>query len=163
MSQLESKAMILCGAAFLMGMGVAVFGFYDGPIIPEAHATPAGMQSATSGGQPHVNLTGKHESSSELVLYTVPSDRVFILTGAVGWSSNTAAGYDILEGATLRIGRDYIVHPLLMSNAQRVCNYLCRNNAHIVFGSGTQVILAPYDSSSSHKYMLEGYLANPGS
>jgi hypothetical protein len=164
MTQLRFNPVLSSGLAFLFGLGVAVFGYYASSSIPEAHANPTGMQAPTSGGHPYVNLTGTHSSNSDLVLYTVPSDRIFILTGILGYSESNIATFNILENTTLRINYEYINHPRQNNDASG-CNYLCNNQGHIVFSAGSQVVLqfsGVGSGTSSHRYMIEGYLANPG-
>jgi hypothetical protein len=161
MTQLRSNSMLSSGAAFLFGLGIAVFGYYASSSIPEAQANPTGMQAPTSGGHPYVNLAGIYDGDSTTVLYTVPAGRILILTGIMGYTGASSTFFNILEDSSLKINRDFIVHPKMQPDNQP-CNYLCQNRGHIVFGSGAQVVLEPVNSGYSHKYMIEGYLANPG-
>jgi hypothetical protein len=135
------------------------------PIIPDARANPTGMQAPSTGGLPYVSITGTHNGGNNdpVVIYTVPNNRVFILTGLIGYTANDSVYYDIYENMTLKVLGVLIPSPRA-HDSHKLCSFLCSNQAVVPFSSGSEIKLQPTNGtgSMSHRYMIQGYLANPG-
>jgi hypothetical protein len=132
----------------------------------EADANSMGMQAASTGGVPYLSFTGIHNGGNNNpgVIYTVPIDRIFILTGLVGYTSGENASFDIYENNNLKVLGTFLVIPRAMSSSSKLCESLCANQAVIPFAPGSEIKIQPTNGTSAinHYYMIQGYLANPG-
>jgi hypothetical protein len=133
-----------------------------------AHGTP-GAAAPSTGGVPYLSFHGTLASNSDFTLiYTVPNDRVFILTGldTIGgceWNSTGCYG-------RLKVNDNIILKDKLMPNAQpsnagyRSAGGLTTNQARIVIPAGATIKLSrdQYPGGNEWVYSIQGYLAHPG-
>ena len=115
--------------------------------MSNASAYPAGME-VTGGESPYVSFSGRIDPSTTSTLYTVPSDRVLIVTGAVT-NSNDVHMY---ESDTLKVNG--------YSNVMNDDAFLMQGSGTVLFASGSSVRLSN-DSGSYRYYAIQGYLAHP--
>ena len=90
-------------------------------------------------------------ASTTEVIYAVPSDQIFVLTGACLDYANS----DIYEDSTLKING---------GSSASFCSYthlgmLGHNTSHIVFAAGSEVIIDA--GSDDVEPFVQGYLAHP--
>ena len=115
-----------------------------------ASAYPGAIE-VTGGESPYVSFTGALTPSTSITLYTVPSDRVLVVTGAI-ISSNDVHLY---ESDTMKVNG--------YSNAMNdggQNGFLAQGNGTVVFDSGSSVQLQN-DSVGDRYYAIQGYLAHP--
>jgi hypothetical protein len=123
----------------------------------EAKAGPVGLQASSTGGVPLLSFSGQITIVGSETIYTVPADRVFILTGAYGNSGATYMYWDIYENSTEKVSR-YLLTNSRPNTGTQLCHALCSNQARIPFSSGSQIKLQSYEAGGY--YMIHGYLAN---
>lgn len=146
-------------AAIAVGIGVAAAGI--GHLlrsVPSAHAEGIGP-TVTGGVHPWVNLAGQTDGvASDTLVYTVPADRIFVLTG--GCVSGTFA--TLQQDADLKM--HYLTRLLHCDNTgtdqDNAVSLVRGGNAHIVFEPGSQVVIH-HDVAFPARYYFEGYLAQP--
>jgi hypothetical protein len=140
--------------------------------VGAASAAPSGPE-VTGGSQPYLSFTGTAKGAvsgdpNPVTIYTVPSDRVFILTGACinAVNSNSTGYLDIAENANVKVpGRSQAAYCGLDSGTH-YAGFLARGAGHVPFAPGSQVRLIWSDNTNSSAiqtatYVLEGYLAHP--
>ncbi len=121
-------------------------------------ATAQGLGPVVSGAElPWVSFTGNVNVGATKTAYTVPSDRVFVLTGVQCgyWSSSYAHKTtcpEIRENSTTK-------NPLNLPRADQD-GFLSKGNGRVVFAPGTSVVL-DNDYSVRLYYFMNGYLARP--
>lgn len=145
-------------AAIAVGIGIAAAGI--GHLlrsIPSAQAAEGIGPTVTGGVHPWVNLAGM-TVGNDTVAYTVPPDRIFVMTGGCVWNNQ----------AILQQDADVKMHYLTRfaacddtsSSHDNVSSLLRAGNAHLVFEPGSQVIIH-LAAPSAARYYFEGYLAQP--
>ena len=106
----------------------------------------------SAGEAPWKTFTGNVLASTSEVIYTVPSDQIFVLTGICLAYAST----DVYQDSTLKIEGG--------SNAAYCSSssvgMLGLNNGHVVFEPGTELIIET-DTHQPSDYMIQGYLAHP--
>ena len=103
----------------------------------------------TGGVHPYVSISGTTPSSGVNTIYTVPADRILVVTGAV---FSTVA--DLYEGSTLKVEGASLA---MLANANSVSGaVLSGGNGHLVFNPGSTLVI-----SGSASYYVQGYLAHP--
>jgi hypothetical protein len=174
MNMMTINKSVISKATIMIVLAVGVFSLgYKPALLNEAQANPPGMQAASTGGVPYISLTGTYigNSSSSTVLYTVPANRVLIITGTEGYSHvsgspalNTTQwpNFDIFQDTTKKLPAGFLGRP--RSDYSNGGISLGSNQARIPFAAGSQIILKPLNSGGSHEhhYFIQGYLANPG-
>lgn len=147
-------------AALAVGTGIAAAGVgYLLQSLPSARAAEGIGPTVTGGTHPWVNLTGVLDAmNASTVLYTVPPDRILVLTG--GCVDHSSA--ELFQDGTLKL-RNF--SRLLdcddtNNNQDNAPGLLRQGNAHVVFEPGTQVIVT-VNAPNAWSYYLEGYLAHP--
>jgi hypothetical protein len=123
----------------------------------EAKANPVGIQAPSTGGMPLLSFSGIHNSNTQII-YTVPADRVFVLTGAVSRSGSDYTYFSIYENSVEKISQ-WLITNVSHGPWPTTCHALCSNQARIPFSSGSQIKLQA--SSTGNYYLIQGYLANP--
>ena len=113
-----------------------------------AQAYPSGPE-ITGGEAPWVSLSGISSSYASDTVYTVPDDRVFVVTGAIMNS------YDIhlYADSTLKVNG----YSRAMYFDSR--GFLSQGNGRVVFEPGTNVVLI--SDGPGRYYTIQGYLAHP--
>jgi hypothetical protein len=139
-------------AAIIFALAFALNG------LPHAGAQPTGP-SVTGGENPWLSWTGTVGPEASSTVYTVPADRVFIVTGACFGMPSSPLLVDLLEGSTPK---------LLGYSRAATCDgsvgaggLVGAGAAHIKFSSGSTVILENNDTNQTATYYMEGYLAAP--
>jgi hypothetical protein len=124
--------------------------------LPDAQAQSLGPV-ISQGEAPWISLTGRVEGGDTEALYTVPSDQVFVLTGACLSDSDA----DIYEDSTLKVdSRSFAAYCDYAQNySVAYVGMLGRNTSHIVFEADSVVSIEAQDGDA--EYMLQGYLAHP--
>lgn len=147
-------------AAIGIGIGVAAAGIgHLLQSIPAAQAAEGIGPTVTGGAHPWVNLAGITDgATNDTLIYTVPADRIFVMTGGCVWGTF----------ATLQQDADIKMHYLtrmarcddVNNDQDNGPNLLRQGSAHVVFEPGTQVVIH-HDAPSAVRYYFEGYLAHP--
>ncbi len=116
--------------------------------VSTASAYPSGPE-VTGGEAPWVSMSGSTNPHSTKELYTVPDDRILVLTGA------------ILNSYDVHLYQDGVLKVNGYSRAMNADEggMLSQGNGRIVFDPGTNVIL--HSDGSTRYYSLQGYLAHP--
>jgi hypothetical protein len=135
----------------LFGLAAILFGVAAiSASLPHAQAYPTGP-NVTGGQHPWVDFAGALGPYATTTVYTVPSGRVFVLTG---FKSNAGNIVDIYEGTTLKVhGYSGALGDSLIGGGR----------GRITFGSETEVRLKNNHSGDTYMYTIQGYLAHPGS
>jgi hypothetical protein len=117
--------------------------------ISTASAYPSGPE-VTGGEPPWVSFSDVVSPSSETTIYTVPDDRMLIVTGAV-FSGSEA---HLLESGTIKV--------IGYSNAMLYTQsgFLVQGRGSIPFAPGSTLQIQN-DSGGSRYYAIQGYLAHP--
>jgi len=103
----------------------------------------------TGGVQPYVSVSGTTPTSGTNTVYTVPADRILVVTGAI---FSTVA--DLYEGSTLKVEGSSAA---MLANSNTVAGgVLSSGNGHLVFNPGSTLVI-----SGSASYYIQGYLAHP--
>ena len=118
--------------------------------MPSAQALPEGPQ-VTGGSHPYLTFSGTTSLGSNPI-YTVPNDRIFVVTGACASNNQTS----LHEDATLKARGSSNV--MFCQSTGTPGGFLAQGTAHIAFNPGTAVVL---ESTSSAAYVVQGYLAHP--
>ena len=120
--------------------------------------------AVTGGSHPWLDFTGTVTPQTQPVLYTVPSDRQFVLTSmclSIGGNFNSDLnGFQVLEGSDVRV-RVTPYTPSCVSNWPG--DVLSRGAAKIVFAPSSEVKFFWYPGPTGPDvfYYVEGYLAHP--
>jgi len=136
--QIFAVAVLVAAIAYFIDSLGAANASFSGPTI-------------TGGESPWISFAGDPTllmGESETI-YTVPSDRSLVITGA----RLSTSLVDLYEGETLRIdgGSDAMSY-----------GFLAHGNGHISFPAGAEVRLVNPDGSSARPYyIIFGYLAHP--
>ena len=148
-------------AALLFGLAAVVgaFGYLVGN-LPEAEAQDFGPV-ITGGETPFVSGSGNCAVSSTCVLYTVPVDRSFVLTGFSSryvnfflYENDGAATVERFRGQSGAGSANGI-----NTGSAGGSGYLAAGRGAIVFAAGSTVDLATGDFALN--YSFQGYLAAP--
>lgn len=148
----------LAALAFGIGVGAAGVGHLL-QSIPSVRAADGIGPTITGGAHPWVTMSGVLSNVDvNTVVYTVPPDRIFIMTG--GCVDNSTA--DLYQDGTLRMeGNTELLRCDNTSSSNDNNPSLLRlGNAHIVFEPGSQVIVN-VSAASTFPYYFEGHLAHP--
>ena len=138
----------------------AVAFLIDGSPRP-AQAGPSGP-SVTGGGHPWLDFRGSLSPFTDTTIYTVPADRVFILTGmcAAHDSNQTSNHVDLLEGNVEVYRGEVQAHSCRSTNPYG----LGKGQGRIPFAAGSDVVVKHFPTSVTDPdvyFYLEGYLAAP--
>lgn len=143
-----------------VGVGVAAAGIgHLLQSIPSAQAAEGVGPTVTGGVHPWVNLSGLTDgAANDTFIYTVPVDRIFVMTGGCVWGtfSTLQQDADVKMHYLTRLARCDDIN----SSQDDGANLFRAGNAHVVFEPGTQVIIH-HDVPSSVRFYFEGYLAHP--
>lgn len=147
-------------AALAIGIGVAAAGAgYLIRSVPPASAAEGIGPTVTGGVHPWVNLAGITSAvDSDTVIFDVPVDRIFVMTGGCVNGSNAVLRQDGTE--KMSQNTKLLRCDNINSDQDNGPNLVRSGNAHIVFDPGSQVILH-HAAPSGWSYYLEGYLARP--
>jgi len=115
-----------------------------------ASAYPGGME-VTGGESPYVSFTGRIDPSTTSTVYTIPADRVFVLTGAVANSNDV----HLYESETMKVNG---YSNVMSDDGQN--GFLTQGNGTVVF-AGASALRVHNDSGSHRYYSIQGYLAHP--
>ncbi len=125
-------------------------------------STPASAQfgpAVTGGEAPWVTVAGSTTTADEIV-YTVPADRVFVMTGmCFGYSNYTNLSVDEVGTTTTRKVAGIRNTCTYASSVSAPSNFLTQGNARIPFAPGTGVRIVM--SQTGVNYTIQGYLAAP--
>jgi len=136
----------------LFGIAAILFGVAAiSASLPHAQAYPTGP-NVTGGQHPWVDFTGTVGPSATTTVYTVPSGRVFVLTGCK--TSTNFTHIDLYEGTTPKV---------LGATGALGAGFIKDGLGRITFGSGTEVRLKNNHAYDTYAYTIQGYLAHPGS
>jgi hypothetical protein len=102
----------------------------------------------TGGTHPYVSFSGSAPGGN-FTVYTVPSDRILVVTGA---SMSTVAS--LYQGATLKVHGGSLA--MLANGTYGGGSLLNQGHGHLVFDPGSTVVI-----NGSTGYYIEGYLAHP--
>jgi len=119
--------------------------------LPAARAYDLGP-TITGGEQPYLSFTGTVNKNSTTTLYSVPADRVFVLT-ALTWDGGGYSGSDTYK---IYRGSEVIMETVAVS--QRLFKY---GYGAFPFPPGSQLKIENGDSSYKLNYFAQGYLARP--
>jgi len=135
--QILAVAVLVAAIGYFVGSLGAANASFSGPVI-------------TGGESPWVSFAGEPTllEGESVTLYTVPSDRALVITGAKVRSNDI----DLYEGDTKRIGGG--------SDAM-YSGFLAHGNGHISFAAGSVVRLVNSGSDGTLHYIIYGYLAHP--
>jgi hypothetical protein len=126
--------------------------------VPRASASPPEGPEVTGGTHPYKSFTGS-TGATDVTVFTVPNDRIFVLTGAcVGEAT------DILQGNDTKIAANSLAAycgKFATTNPTTGTNFLAVGQGHIVFEPGTTVRIKSRDGTAVQAYALQGYLAHP--
>jgi hypothetical protein len=143
--------------ACILIVSLAVFVFSVGYLlrsIPRAEASPAGPE-VTGGTHPYKSFSGTTGSTATTV-YTVPADRIFVLTGAC------VNFLDIRQDSELKVkGSTTATYCSSSTGASAATGFLARGQGQIVFEPGTNLIIDSSSGTQNTPYVLQGYLAHP--
>ncbi len=150
---MSGAAAMLFGVAAVIGASGYLLGN-----LPSAEAQDFGPV-VTGGEVPYVSFTGTIPVSSDEDLYTVPGDRVLVITGA----TITDGQVDLFEvtaaGPVLRVEGGSIA---MLNNGGNDDNSMFPSgDAHLVIASGSTVRLSNGHTGFAQHYYVEGYLAAP--
>ncbi len=147
-------------AALCVGIGVAAAGV--GHLlrsVPSASAADGIGPAVTGGVHPWVNLAGLTSGvDADTVIFDVPADRIFVMTGGCVNGSVATLRQDGLE--KMHYNTKLVRCDNINSDQDNGPNLLRNGNAHIVFEPGTQVVIS-HPVPAAWSYYLEGYLARP--
>ena len=126
--------------------------------LSQAHAQSLGPE-VTGGTQPYVSVTGSFTSTASATtttVYTVPPDRILVVTCAIVDSTGTwQTSPSLYQDTTLKMGSRYL------------SALSCAGNGRLVFDPGTTVVIGDitFDAANptfhSVGYFIQGYLAHP--
>lgn len=135
---------------FVTSIALVVFAFgYLLRSVPAAQALPEGPD-VTGGTNPYLSFTGA--TSTSVDLYTVPNDRIFVLTGACTSNNNA----NLRESSTIKVYAQSSA--MFCSTTGTTGGFLARGQGHLVFAPGNTVGI---ETATSVVYTLQGYLARP--
>jgi len=118
--------------------------------MSSASAYPGGME-VTGGESPYLSFSDRLNPSGTITIYTVPSDRVLVVTGAMANSNDV----HLYESGTIKVNG----YSNVMNDGGQN-GFLTQGNGTVVFAAGSSVQVAN-ESSSYRYYALQGYLAHP--
>ncbi len=130
---------LFCSAALIAALTVCMHFF------PGAQAQPSGPV-ATGGAHPWVDRFGVTAAGVTDLVYTVPSDRVLVVTT---FTSTDGSIFELLENGTPKL--NWAVLP----------EALTHGNGHMTFQPGALIQYTNTGSSNSFYWYFEGYLAHP--
>ena len=116
-------------------------------VLPPAVAQPTGPV-VTGGSHPWVDGFGLTAVSTTDVMYTVPADRIFVMTTL---SSTNGAGFLLKENGSQKLNSSVAVMMTALSSG----------NGHMTFQPGSEVQFTNSGSGNSFYWYFEGYLAHP--
>lgn len=106
----------------------------------------------TGGSQPYVTLSGTVPIGPNMTVYTVPSNRILVVTAA-SFSSFAS----LYQDATLKVnGQSYAMYAASNSGFIGV---LATGNGRLVFAPGSNIVIQGVSSNTA--YYIQGYLAHP--
>lgn len=140
---------------FAIAALVAAIGYVLHGAAPTAQAQDVGP-FVVGGEAPWVSFAGVTSTSSEIV-YTVPADRMFVMTGVcIGGSYTSTPIYEVGASTTVKI------HSVRTGCAYFSVgthgNFLTNGNARIPFAAGTSVQVG---LPAGAPYTMQGFLAQP--
>ena len=152
------KDRTLAAFAFL----VASFVWAATPLAT-SHATPPGP-TATGGSIPWISATGANTPFTSQTAYTVPANRVFVLTTLCG--GDYAWYLNLYEGGSVRVpGLGYKFHQATgATNSQHISGLFCRGTGQVSFQAGADVVVNYFPQNAGDptvEWYMEGYLAQP--
>lgn len=147
---LQLPLLLLATAALLAAASYAAQAF-----APAAQAQDVGP-FVVGGEAPWVSVAGTTATANENV-YTVPADRIFVMTGmCIGGSYVSAPVYEVGASTTTKVigARNGCAYFSVGTHG----NFITNGNARIPFAAGTNVQLGLPAGSS---FTLQGFLAQP--
>ncbi len=142
---LFAVAAVIAATGYLLQTTPAANAQFTGPVV-------------TGGEAPWVSVAGTTTTDNEIV-YTVPADRTFVLTGlcADQGSSTNGPVYEVGSVTTPKIRGMWLTCTYGV-NDPRFDNFVVTGRARIPFAPGTGVQLG---WGNGTQYTLQGYLAQP--
>ncbi len=133
----------------LMGLAAVVL---SSAVLVHAMATASAYPSGpevTGGEAPWVSLTGSAPATASTTIYTVPDDRMLVVTGA------------IMQRTSVHMYEDSVMKVNGYSRVMVEDNtgFLTSGRGRIAFAAGSNVVLN--NESSAAAYTIQGYLAHP--
>lgn len=137
-------------------LGLAVLFFVGGIALRTAGDVDAQALGpvAVGGDHPWVDFGGTVLAGQNVTLFTVPADRVFVLSGGCYRGGRV----EMLEDSTVRVVADSLA--LICTHTNGAGTPFAHGRGHLTFPAGSQVRLQSIVSSDS-TYYFEGYLAHP--
>ncbi len=106
----------------------------------------------TGGVHPYVSFSGNALANSNTTIYTVPNNRILVVTGAM-----TSTFASLYQDSTLKVhGQSYA---MFVASTSGFIGALASGNGHVVFEPGSNVVLQT--PSGTTYYFIQGYLAHP--
>ena len=119
--------------------------------LNQARADSLGPE-VTGGAHPYVSMSGQAAANTSTTIYTVPSNRILVVTAA---SANTFAS--LYQDSTLKVHANS--YQLYAASTTDFVGALAAGNGRVVFEPGTNVILQTPNNVTY--YYVQGYLAHP--
>ena len=122
--------------------------------LSQAHAQSLGPE-VTGGTQPYVSFSGS-ASAATTTLYTVPSDRILVVTAAMmnGYAS-------LYQDGTVKVkNSSYAMYMSSGASPWAPPTALITGTARVVFDPGTTLVIGDV-SGPAVGYLIQGYLAHP--
>ncbi len=138
MQKLSDLLFLIAGLLVLLGLSLRA--------VEPADAQSFGLE-VTGGGHAWVNIRETIPFNNTVTVYTVPSDRVFVLQGA-----NMLVSLDIKEDGVMRV-------PGYSGAASG--GPLSHGHGQVVFPAGSNVQVFNSHGSLDRPIYLQGYLAHP--
>ena len=119
--------------------------------VKQARADALGPE-VTGGTHPYVTVSGIAPANSSTTVYTVPSNRVLVVTAAT-----TSTFASLYQDSTLKVhGQSYA---MFVASTSGFIGVLATGNGKVVFEPGSNVVFQT--PSGTTYYYLQGYLAHP--
>ncbi len=118
--------------------------------LSQAHAQSLGPE-VTGGTQPYVSFSGT-ASTATTTVYTVPSDRILVVTGAA-----MTGNASLYQDTSLKVSAGSFA--MRIGVPELPSTVLGMGNGRVVFDPGTAVVIG--DVTSAVPYFIQGYLAHP--
>ncbi len=147
---------ILSLAGLVAASSLLIFALADYREAGVAQAHPAGPV-VTGGAHPWQDFSGTVAGNAFVDLYTVPADRVFVVTGMC--TSNSTLDLRELVSSITNLKLEGGTTAALCAGTN-TGGYLAQGRGHVTFAAGTTVRLQN-TYSNQVDYTLEGYLAAP--
>ena len=119
--------------------------------LNQARADSLGPE-VTGGAHPYVSFSGQAVANTNTTLYTVPNNRILVVTTA---STNTFAS--LYQDSTLKVQANS--YQMYAASTTGFIGALAAGNGRVVFEPGSNLVLQTPNNLTY--YYVQGYLAHP--